>query len=114
MRGVVTRRAHHAAARMRAGPAQIQPADGRPITRAARHRPHHEHLIQAHFTVEDIAAGEAEAAFQIERRQHLLDGRSAIAEAGRVFFDEVEHAVGERLTQFIPSGVAQTYTARIE
>ena len=91
---------------MRAGAAQIQAADGRPVARPARHRAHREHLVQAHLAVEDVAAGDAEAALQVERRQHLpvLDDG---ADVGRVLLDQRDHAVAERLAQFVPGALAQ-------
>src|ERR1700693_1079745 len=58
---VVAWGAHDSAARMRSGPAHIEPVNGCAITRASRYRAHYEHLIQGHFAVEDIPSREAEA-----------------------------------------------------
>ena len=87
-------------------PHRYRPCDRRAVARPAGHRPHHEHLVQAHLAVEDVAAGDAEAALQIERRQHLpvLDDR---ADVRRVLLDQRDHAVGERLAQFVPRAFAQ-------
>src|ERR1700687_2513125 len=90
---VVTWRAHHTAARMRSGATQVKAADRRSIAGAPGYRPQDEHLIEAHLAVEDIAAGESEASREVKRSQHLFvdDQRP---EAGRVFLDDVEDAVG--------------------
>src|SRR5450755_4157706 len=87
-RCVVTRSAHHASARMCSRAAQVQSLDRRFVASATGHRAQNEHLIQAHLAVENIAAGESEAALEIKRRQHLLvdDQRT---EARRVFLNQV-------------------------
>src|SRR5215469_8093914 len=89
---VEARRAHHAAAGMRSGTAEIQAAHGRPITRPSRYRAHDEHLVEAHLAVEDVTAGDAETAFEIERGQNLaaLDDRTDV---GSVFLDQGNHMV---------------------
>src|SRR5579872_2616244 len=86
--------------------AQIQTANRRPVLRATRKRTHDEHLIETHFTVEDIAAGEREAAFKIERSKYLLlnDQRP---ESRRIFFNQIENAIRERLALLIPVRLTQ-------
>ena len=56
--------------------------------------------------MEDITAGDAEAALQVERRQYLpvLHNR---ADVGRILLDQRDHAVAERLAQFVPRAFAQ-------
>src|SRR5690242_17921034 len=68
---VVAGRAHDSAAGMRTGTTEKQAGNWSPISRIARHRPHHEHLVQAHFAVEDIATSDSEAALEVQRAEHL-------------------------------------------
>ena len=56
---------------LRAAAAEEKAAHRGPVLRPSSDGAHNEHLVQAHLTVEDVAAGDAEAALQIERRQHL-------------------------------------------
>jgi hypothetical protein len=46
--------------------------------------------------VEDVAADQAEGAFQIQRRQHLPTEHAG-GEAGRIPFDGGDHQVGHGL-----------------
>jgi hypothetical protein len=52
---------------MRPGPAQVEASDRHLISRPSGHRPQHEHLVEAHLAVKDVAAGDAETALQVER-----------------------------------------------
>src|SRR5690606_9707983 len=70
-RRVVARCAGHAAARMGAGTAQVQARQRAAIVRLAEYRPRAEQLIEAQRAVEDVAADEAEVAFEIERALDL-------------------------------------------
>src|ERR1700676_2294253 len=70
-RAIVAGGSHYAAAGMRAGTAQEQALNGTTVAGPTGHGAHDEHLVEAHFAVENIAARDAETAFQIERRQHL-------------------------------------------
>ena len=54
-----------------------------------------EELVRRHRALEDVAAGQAEDALQIERRQHLAAEHRA-CEVRRVLVEDVEAAVGER------------------
>src|ERR1035438_8185213 len=83
---VEARGAHHAAAGVGAGTAQVQPCNWRAIARPAGHGTHEEHLVQTHLAVENVAAGDAEAPLQIERAEHLpvLD---ELPDVGRVLFE---------------------------
>src|SRR5215213_9880690 len=56
---------------MRARSAQIEALERHPIIGGADHRPCTEQLVEPHFAMEDVAADEAEAAFEIERRMDL-------------------------------------------
>src|SRR5215467_7312421 len=56
--------------------------------------------------MEDIAAGDAETAFQVERRQYLplLNDRPDVR---HIFLDQADNAVAERLPQLIPRAFTQ-------
>src|SRR3546814_13705347 len=69
--GIAPRRAADAAARMRAGAAQIQTRQRRAVITPARHRPETEQLMQRHRAMKDVAAGQRETPFAFERRQQL-------------------------------------------
>src|SRR5206468_6108413 len=68
-RGVPSVRARDAAAGMRPGAAQVEPADRRSIVGPAPDRPEEQQLVGRHVTVERVAAGEAEEPLEIKRRQ---------------------------------------------
>src|SRR5438270_1877598 len=110
---VIPRRPHHTPARMRARPAQIKPPHRSAIPRPPRHRPHDEHLIQTHFAMKDVPPGNPKAPFQVQRTEHLpVDDN--IPEIRSIFRDNVEHAIGEGLPQFIPGGPLQAVGSVLE
>src|SRR6185437_13485599 len=71
LRGIVPGSAGHAAAWMGARAAQVEALERHAVIRGADHRPRAEQLVGAHLAVENVAAGEAEAPLQIERRMDL-------------------------------------------
>ena len=56
-----------AAARVSARAAQIKTLQRHSIIRSTDHRPGAEQLVQPHLAVENVAADQAEAPFEIER-----------------------------------------------
>ena len=66
-RRVMSRRAGDAAAGMRAGAAHVKARDGAAIVGMAQHRPGGKNLPELEAAVKNIAADEAEFAFEIER-----------------------------------------------
>src|SRR3954464_1768311 len=82
-RGIVARRSGDAAAGMRAGAAQIKAFERHSVIRRADHRPRAEQLIEPHLAVEDVAADQPEAPFEIERRMDL-PAKHRLGETGRV------------------------------
>ena len=70
-RRIVPRRAGDAAAGMRARTAQVEALERHPVIGRADHRPGAEQLVEAHLAVEDVAADQAEAALEVERRMDL-------------------------------------------
>src|SRR6476620_2853718 len=76
-RGVCTGAAGESRTRMRAGTAEVQPANRRAVLPPAEQRPHRQQLFERELAVEDVSAGEAVRALEIERCDHLHchDGR---------------------------------------
>ena len=85
-RRIVPRQPGHAAARMRAGAAHVEPRERPAIIRMAEHRARREHLPEIERAVEDVAADEAEGALEIERREDLPPEHRAL-EVRRVAVD---------------------------
>src|SRR5208282_2090309 len=71
LRRVMAGRAGHAAARMGARAAVIEPGHGTAIVGVSEHRARREQLIERQRAVENVAAEKAELALEIERAQHL-------------------------------------------
>src|SRR5262245_24778994 len=73
LRGVMTGRAHHTAARPGTGTAEVKTPDRSLVGRAAGNGPEIERLLGDELALEDVPAGETEASFDVGRRQHLPD-----------------------------------------
>ncbi len=71
MRGVVSRRAGHAAAGMRARAAKIKSCDGRAILRPTGDRAHEKKLLERKIAVKNISFRQAVSAFQVQRSKYL-------------------------------------------
>ena len=71
LRGIAARGAHHAAAGVTARAAQEQARQRRAVLRGARHRPHHEELIEGEFAVMPMTAADAKFLLDVERRQQF-------------------------------------------
>src|SRR5262245_53186527 len=91
-RGVRARAAGDAAARMRAGAAQIQPSDWRRVLRPAEHGPHRVELIERVLALEDVAAGEPVLPFEVQRSEHLASEDRA-RNSRRVLLERLHHEV---------------------
>ena len=63
--------AHDAAAGMRGRSAHVQVLDRRAVLRPARDRTQEEKLLERKLALEDVAFGQAELAFEVERRDDL-------------------------------------------
>ncbi len=72
LRRVVAAGAHHAAARVRPGAAQVEAVDRRGVLGEQGRGPHEGHLVEPLLALEDRAAREAEDALQVRRREHLV------------------------------------------
>src|SRR5580704_18975352 len=106
MRGVVSRSARNAAARVRARAAKIKSGDGRAVVRPSGDGAHKEKLLERKISVKNVSFGEAVGAFQIERREHLSrdDG---VRHVGRILRNFFNQAIAEKLAIFVPVSVAQ-------
>src|SRR3954453_17885024 len=69
--GVVAGRTSDAAAGVRARAAKIEALERTAIVGIAEHRPRPEQLIERQRAMENVAAGETEYPFEVERAQHL-------------------------------------------
>src|SRR6185503_10873376 len=70
-RGVPSRCAHDAAARMRGRTTHVKVANRRAVLRPARRRSQKEELLQSQFALKDVALRQTKVALQIQRCQNL-------------------------------------------
>src|SRR5437899_3075269 len=91
---------------MRSRPAHKQTGDPHLVTCRPRRRTKHEHLVNTHLTMENIAARNTKAPFEIERREHLpmLDDP---LDVGTILLDQVNDAIPEWLAQVVPISLTQ-------
>src|SRR6185312_7232707 len=69
--GELARRAHHAAAGVRARAALVVALDRGPVVRPANRGPHEPHLRGEELAREDVALGQADRPLDVERRPNL-------------------------------------------
>src|SRR5262245_53528063 len=112
-RRVAAAGAHHAAARVRPGAAEVEPLDRRPVARPAGDRPHEEDLVRRDLAVEDVPAGEPEALLQVPGREHLAV-HDRVADVRRVLGDGVDHDVPELLALLLPVALPQVVRRGLE
>src|SRR5580698_1365120 len=100
MRGVVSRSAGDAAARMRPRAAKIQSGDRRAVLRPSGDRAHEKKLLERKIAVKNISFGQAVRAFQVEWSEHLPrdDGPRYV---GRVLRDFLHHAVAQEFAALV-------------
>ena len=91
----MSRSANYAATGMRAAAAKKQSMDRSPVLSEVRKRPEREHLIEAHLTMKNVAAGDAELALDVERRQDV-DMFYGARKSRSVLIDYIEHAPRKR------------------
>src|SRR5579859_4465374 len=87
-RGIVSRRAGHAAAGMGSRTAHIEAGHRRAVIGMAQHRPRREQLVQVELAMEDVAADQAEGAFEVERAVDL-HAQHRLLEVRRIFVDGI-------------------------
>src|SRR4051794_14543683 len=91
------RRAHDAAARMRAGATLPVSLDRRAVPGEPRYRTKKEELVQRQFAAEDVSLGEPGDPLDVGRRDHLTVHDEAL-KIRRVLRQRVYHCVAERLS----------------
>src|SRR5512142_1541395 len=69
-RGVVSRHAGHAAARMRARAAQVKALQRHAVIAVPEDGPRAEELVERELAVEDVAAHETEVALEVQGREN--------------------------------------------
>ena len=96
--------AEDAAAGVAGGAAQVQAADRRAVVGPAGDGAEAEELMGVHRALHDVAAGDAERALQVERREDLavLDRARHVR---RVFGEHFDAAVGELFFDVVPGRV---------
>ena len=100
-----------AGARMRARSAEEQILDRRPVARPAEQRARDEQLIERQLAVEDVAAGQAVRALEVERRDHLARDDRRV-EARRVLRDRARRRGAEAIALGVPGACRAGDTAR--
>src|SRR3954447_3376186 len=86
LRRIMPGSAGHSATRVRARSAQVEALERHAVISRADHRPRAEQLVEAHLAVEDVAADQAEAALEVERRMDLPP-EHRLGEAGSMAVD---------------------------
>jgi hypothetical protein len=97
----VARRAGHAAARVRARAAHVEPADRAAVVAVAEDRAGGPQLVEGHVAVHDVAAGEVELALEALGAEHLA-AEDRGAETRGVLLDGVDDGVGGRVFLGVP------------
>src|SRR5687767_14791658 len=86
---------------MRPRAAKIEARERHSVIGVTEHRPVREELVEAHLAVEDVAADQAEAALEIERRQRQ-PADDAGGEARRKTVDMADDRVGRFVAPRVP------------
>ena len=86
---------------MAGGAAQVEAADRRAVVGPAGDGAEAEQLVGVHRPLHDVAAGDAERALQIERREDLAMFDRA-RHVGRVFGEHFDAAIGEGFFDVVP------------
>src|SRR4051812_10488258 len=106
--GVVAGCAGDAAAGVRACAAKIQALERAAIVGIAEHRSCPEQLIERERAMKDVAAGETEYPFEVERAQHLAAEHAGL-ETRRIAIDSVDHQIGHRIAMRIPGTAVRQF-----
>src|SRR5579883_1924744 len=105
-------RAHHAAAGMRAGAAEIETLDGRAIAGALRGWAQREKLVRGDLALKDIAVGQAVALLDIEGTEHLaIEDR--VREIGRELGHGSDDAIGHLILHLLGPRAALKMVGRV-
>src|SRR5438876_903156 len=94
--GIPAGRSHDTAARVGRRTANIKVADWRSILCPAEDRAHQVQLLKRQFALEDVALGQRERTFDIERSQDLTM-QNDIPEIGSILGQSIDNRVSEFL-----------------
>src|SRR5262245_53716562 len=86
---------------MGAGAAMVKARHRTAVVRIAQHRPCREDLVERERAMEDVAAGKAEYALEVERTQGLV-ADNAVGKSGSVAVDGLDHEIGDAVTAIVP------------
>ena len=111
LRRVPSRRAHDSAARMRRRSAHVEVPDRRAVLRPAGGGTEEEELFERELALEDVPLGEAEVAFDVERRQHLTV-EDEVLDVRRVLRERVDRRCRRTPRAGRPSCLPSSDTAR--
>src|ERR1043166_817314 len=100
-RRVAARSAHDAAAGVGGRAAHVEVSNRRAVLRPAGRGAEEEELFEREFALEDVALGETELAFEVERRQHL-PVQDDVTYVRRMLGDGVNDGVAELLAPLVP------------
>src|SRR5687768_14492980 len=99
---VMPRCPRDSAAWMSTRSAQIQTLERHPVVGRTDHRPGAEQLVEAHLAVKDVAADQAEAALEVERRMDLPP-EHRLGESRSVRLDGGDDRVRRGLALMVPA-----------
>src|SRR5439155_27017870 len=85
--------------------AHVEALERPAVVAASEHRPGREKLIERELPVKDVATGQTELAFQIQRGKRAQRD-NACAEAGSVAVHRVEHQLGNLVPRVVPRSAA--------
>src|SRR4051812_34729628 len=91
---------------MRAGPAEIELANGGTIACPASQRAEEEQLVEAEIAMKNVAARETVLTFHVQGGEHLAlhNGR---ADVRRIRRQRVDAVIGEAFLEIVPGALAQ-------
>src|SRR5262245_66465493 len=97
----MARQPRHAAARMRARPAQVEPLDGRAVVGVPQHGARAPDLVERQSAVKDVATDEPVLTLHVARRQYLA-AQPRRLEVGGVPRHGAHYHVRGRLAYIVP------------
>src|SRR5690349_1581707 len=91
---------------MRAGAAEVEARDRRPVPRPSQDGAHREELVEGRLAVEDLAAPDAELLFEIDGRKNAAR-EDEFAEPGRVRLESLFDDLSQLLAPSLPRAGAK-------
>src|SRR2546422_172004 len=99
-------RAHHAAPRVSAGAAEVQPLQRHAVLGPSGRRTEEEQLVRGELSVEDVPPRQADHLLEVPRAQHL-PVEDDLSEVRDILLEGVEDRVPECLAPFLPRALPQ-------